>query len=229
MMNVFARTLLVLSCTLCAMSAPAQAESVHVEPAQVEPAQVEPAQVASHAQSGEYYFPDPYYIATPDQLIRQGVDRLAGFLMGSPNASEQSVRAFIGHEIAQYFDFEYMARWAAGPLYHRLSPAHRSALAAKLANLFLGALSRNLGALERPLPRVDVFPARPGRTMTESRDYARVLSEQGPPLRLEFRFYWSAQGWKVYDAVANGASAVAFYRSYFTTALRRHGPDIVLR
>ena len=32
-----------------------------------------------------------------------------------------------------------------------------------------------------------------------------------------------------YDVVANGASAVAFYRSYFTTNLRRHGPDVVLR
>lgn len=213
-MNVLAKTLIVLGCTLCAFAAPAQ---------------VAPMQGAAHMESGEYYFPDPYYVATPDQLIRQGVDRLTGFLMGTPHADEESVRRFVGQEIAQYLDFEYMAQWAAGPLYHRLSPEHRSALATKLTGLFLDALSRNLGTLQRPLPRVEVFPARPGNTMSEARVYARVLSAQGPALRLEFRFYWSTQGWKVYDAVANGASAVAFYRSYFTAALRRHGPDIVLR
>ena len=184
---------------------------------------------ATNAPASGDYFPDPYYVATPDQLIRQGLDRLTGFMMGSPDADAQSVRDFVGLEIARYFDFAYMSRWAAGPLDHRLSPAHRAAMTAKLRGLFLGALSRNLGALERPLPRVDVFPARPGRTMSEARVYARVVSTQGPPLRLEFRFYWSPQGWKVYDAVANGASAVAFYRSFFTTALRRHGPDAFLR
>ena len=65
--------------------------------------------------------------------------------------------------------------------------------------------------------------------MSEAIVYARVLSQRRPPVRLEFRFYWSSQGWKVYDAVANGASAVAFYRSYFSRMLRRHGPDAVLR
>lgn len=174
-------------------------------------------------------YPEPYYVATPDQIIRQGIDRLIGFLMGSPDADEQSVRHFVGREIAPYFDFQYMSRWAAGPLYHRLSPEHRVALAHKLSSMFLDALSRNLGTLERPLPRVDVFPARPGNSMSEARVYVRVMSAQAPPVRLEFRFYWGQDGWKVYDVSANGASAVAFYRGYFTSALRTHGPDAVLR
>lgn len=213
-MKVLANALVMMVFALCAPSTLAQQD---------------PGRDAANVQASNNYFPDPYYVATPDQLIRQGLDRLVGFMMGSPNADEQNVREFVGLEIAQYFDFDYMARWAAGPLYHRLNPRQRTAMTAKLKGMFLDALSRNLGALERPLPRVDVFPARPGRTTSEARVYARVISEQGPPARLEFRFYWSAQGWKVYDAVANGASAVAFYRGYFTSALRRHGPDALLR
>ena len=212
-MKVVATSLLLLACALGAPSTPAQQESPR----------------GGAAEAANDYFPEPYYIATPDQLIRQGVDRLAGFMMGAPNADEQSVREFVGAEIAQYFDFDYMARWAAGPFYHRLSAHHRAAMTAKLRELFLSALARNLGALQRPLPQVEVFPARPGQTMSEAHVYSRVLAEKGPPVRLEFRFYWSDQGWKVYDAVANGASAVAFFRGYFTTALRRHGPDVVLR
>lgn len=172
---------------------------------------------------------DPYYVASPDQLIRQGLDRMTGFLMGFPQASPAQLREFLELQIAPYFDFAYMARWAAGPLHHRLGPDHRAALTARLKTLFLDALTRNLGTLERPLPPVDVFPARPGRSMTEASVFARVLPEGRPPLRLEFRFYWSGAGWRVYDVTANGASAVGYYRRYFTAALRRHGPDALLR
>ena len=191
-------------------------------------AQPHPGTTAEAASDGG--FPaDVYYIPSPDQMIRQGMDRLAGFLMGSGDTDDTTVRRFVEAEIAPYFDFPYMAQWAAGPMHHRLDPAQRTAMTAKLRGLFLDALSRHLGTLEHPLPRLEVFPARPGRTMSEAIVYARVLSQRRPPVRLEFRFYWSSQGWKVYDAVANGASAVAFYRSYFSRMLRRHGPDAVLR
>lgn len=207
------RSLAALVCLLAAASAPAQPY---------------PAMAAQTATDGG--FPaDVYYIATPDQMIRQGMDRLAGFLMGYGNPDEATVRRFVELEIAPYFDFAYMAQWAAGPMHHRLDPEQRAAMTVKLRALFLDALSRNLGTVERPLPRLEVFPARPGSTMSEAIVYARVLSRQRPPVRLEFRFYWSNQGWKVYDAVVNGASAAAFYRSYFTRALRRYGPDAVLR
>ena len=175
------------------------------------------------------FAPEPYYVATPDQLIRQAVDRLIGFMMGSPSAEPQNVREFVGLEIAPYFDFEYMSRWAAGRYYHRLTPQQRSALTVKLSCMFLDALSRNLGALQRPLPRVDVFPARPGRSMTEATVYVRIQAVQRPAARLEFQFYWSPQGWKVYDVASNGASAVAYYRRYFTSMLGQHGPDVILR
>jgi len=171
---------------------------------------------------------EPAPVASPDQIIRQGLDRLAGFLLGGPDATEQDVRRFVDLQIAPYFDFGYMARWAAGPLLHRLEAQHRAALATRLRTLFVDALARHLGALERPLPRVDVFPARPGRSVSEAVVTAQVLAASRPPLRLQFHFYWSRQGWKVFDTVANGASAAAFYRSYFTRLLRRHGPDALL-
>ena len=170
-----------------------------------------------------------YYVASPDQLIRQSVDRLAGFLIGAGNASPQAVREFIEIEIAPLFDFQYMASWAAGPLEHRLTPAQRARMQEHLRAMFLDALARHLGSLETPMPRVDVFPARPGASFAQASVEARVRPTQRSPMRLQFRFYWSDAGWKIYDAVANGASAAAFYRRYYTRELRRLGPDVVLR
>jgi phospholipid transport system substrate-binding protein len=190
---------------------------------------VQAQRAAPGPQAGQQAYPsDLYYIATPDQLIRRGIDRLAGFLAAYPDAGPAIIEGFITREIAPYFDFSYMARWAAGPLYHRLSDAQRAALTAKLQGLFMAALARNLGSIERPLPQVDVFPARPGRTMSDAVVYSRVWGAGGQT-RLEFRFYWTGFDWKVYDAAANGASAVAYYRRYFTTLLRQYGPDALLR
>jgi len=174
------------------------------------------------------YAVEPYFVATPDQLIRQGVNRLTGFLIGVEDATPEAVQEFVNLEIAGYFDFAYMARWAAGPFYQRLDTAQKAAMTAKMKDLFLGALARNLGSLQRPIPRIDVFPARPGRSVNEASVTARVMANPRQ-IRMNFRFYWSNHGWRVFDVSANGASAVAFYRRYFNNMFRRYGPDAVLR
>lgn len=167
--------------------------------------------------------------ATPDQMLKQGLDRLVGYLIGAGNPSPDALRTFLSDEVAPYFDFVYMAQWAAGPLYRRMTPAQNRRLAEKLEFMFLDALARNLGTYARPLPQIQIFPARAGRSGNEATVDTRVITDAGGLVHLEFRCYWSGEGWKIYDVSANGASAVAFYRGYFTTMIRRYGPEAALR
>jgi len=172
------------------------------------------------------YAPVP---TTPDQIVQRGLDRLTGFLMGAQNPPPQATRAFLDREIAPYFDFTYMARWSAGPMYRRLSAAQRARMTVVLKSLFLWALANNLGTYARPLPRIDVYPARATPDGTQATVQTRVIGANGMISRLNFRFYWSERGWRIFDVSANGASAVAYYRSYFGNMFRRYGPDAVLR
>ncbi|NIM26590.1 MAG: hypothetical protein GTO59_00050 [Gammaproteobacteria bacterium] len=187
------------------------------------------------AQSG-YGQPDPLFTpgyaaapTTPDQVVRSGIDRLSGFLMGVQNPSPDVIRGFLDREIAPHFDFTYMARWAAGPMHRRLTPPEQARMTEVLKNLFLSALARNLGTFTRPLPRVDVYPARATADGSQATVPARVVGSDGVLARLSFRFYWNERGWRIFDVSANGASAVAYYRTYFGEMFRRHGPDAVLR
>jgi phospholipid transport system substrate-binding protein len=166
---------------------------------------------------------------TPDQVVRRGIDRLSGFLMGAQNPSPQAIRAFLDREIAPNFDFAYMARWAAGPMYRRLSVAQRARMTAVLKDLFLAALAKNLGTYALPTPRIDVYPARASTNGRQATVHTRVTSLNGLFSGLNFRFYWNEQGWHIFDVSANGASAVAYYRKYFGEMFRRHGPEVVLR
>jgi phospholipid transport system substrate-binding protein len=209
------------------------------------------AATAAQAQTNPYYYPRPamgpataqpgpapgaygaapqrpalpdFAAAAPDQILRSGLDRLEGFLARG-QASPEETQAFLEKEISPFFDFDYMARWAGGALYAQMDDNQKAQFAGKLEGLFFSALARNLGAYTDPKPEVEVFPARAkgyGREVTVT---ARVTPQgQGRgayPVRLEFRFYPSRTGWKIFDVTANGTSAVAYYRTFFNDVARR--------
>ncbi len=207
------------------------------------------AATAAQAQTNPYYYPRPamgpaaaqqgpapgsygaapqrpalpdFATTSPDQILRSGIDRLEGFLARG-KASPEETQAFLEKEISPFFDFDYMARWAGGALYAQMDDNQKAQFASKLEGLFFSALARNLGAYSDPKPEVEVYGARAkgyGREVTVT---ARV-TPQGPgayPVRLEFRFYPSRTGWKIFDVTANGTSAVAYYRTFFNDVARR--------
>lgn len=164
----------------------------------------------------------------PAQLLDQGIEKLSRFLANRSNPTSAELHDFLERDIARYFDFNYMSRWAAGPYYRRMNDVERHALAMKLMELFLDALARNLGAFWRPLPYIEIYPANPGRSPDEVTVRVRVIPLDGQDLILDFRYFHSPLGWKIYDVAANGASAVVFYRTYFSRLLRQHGPQALL-
>ena len=45
------------------------------------------------------------------------------------------------------------------------------------------------------------------------------MQPTGIPTKLEFRFYKSTDGWKIFDVKAEGNSAVVYYRKQFREML----------
>jgi phospholipid transport system substrate-binding protein len=165
---------------------------------------------------------------TPDEIVRQGIDRLKGFMDRGGTARPAEIKAFLDREISPYFDFDYMAKWAGGSLYKRMDEQQRSLFAQKLKGLFFSALARNLGTYSNTAPRIDVSrPRRRGQREVDVK--ARVFPERGYPVNLTFRFYRGKAGWKVFDVTANGTSAVAYYRKYFNQVARRGGIEACCR
>ena len=143
------------------------------------------------------------------ETLRQGVDKLLEFLGQKKMPNKLQVAAFLDATIAPYFDFEYMAQWVAGPSYARMSAKQREALTASLEARFLGTLATKLSKYEGQTVRY--FRPRLGARGAVN-VVVGLLRPGSYPSRLEFRMYRSKDGWKVYDVVANGRSAVAFFR-----------------
>lgn len=146
---------------------------------------------------------------SPAAVAQEGLGRLLDYLQRG-DGDPQRLSAFLERTVAPYFDFDYMARAAAGNLYRRLDDQQRRQLTQHIKRQFLTALTRRLGHYGQQRVRVvSQRLARDGRTGVVT---TAIQNPNGYPSRLDFRFYRAAEGWKVYDVMANGQSAVVHYR-----------------
>jgi phospholipid transport system substrate-binding protein len=167
---------------------------------------------------GSYPGYAPYQTRTsePAAILKAGISKLTKFI--NSGAAKDNARAmqFIQTEIAPYFDFEYMTRWAAGPAWPRMSPEQRATMQQQLTTSFLNTLAQKLNTYsDQP---IRYFTPR-GQSADDVSVRAWIMQPTGIPTKLEFRFYKSKDGWKIFDVKAAGNSAVVYYRKQFRDML----------
>ena len=154
----------------------------------------------------------------PATLLEQGMQQLIDFAGQQPTPERAAVVEFVNQHIAPYFDFSYMARWAGGRSWPGMDERQRSQLTGQVKEQFLSTLVQQL--LRYDGQRVRVFRPRPGRGNEVSVPVA-LVNPRGYPARLTFRFYRADAGWKIFDVMANGSSAVMHYRKQFARIARQ--------
>jgi ABC-type transporter MlaC component len=142
--------------------------------------------------------------------------------------NQENVVEFLDSQMAQFFDFEQMARWAAGFHYNRMNSAQQYIFQSNLKKLFFAAFARIVSAYGDSQPRVEFLPPR-RMGYNEVIVTARVVPSNNYPIRIDFRFMQGPNGWKVYDVGTNGNSAVAYYRAYFNNLIRSRGFNALLQ
>ncbi len=148
-------------------------------------------------------------------VVRSGLEQLITFMNSKPRPTGMKLAAFLEDKVASRFDFSRMARMSMGPSYRHLSPEQRADLEQKIEQHLLQSLTRRLAGFDQQ--RVRFF--RPRRAGMHQAVVTVGIANQGSyPSRFDFRLHQGPDGWKVYDVVANGRSALAFYRQSFTRA-----------
>ena len=176
---------------------------------------------------GQGPMPERAAMSAPQHTLRSGIEQLRGFLARHPHVRSDELGAFVNQTLAPYFDFNYMTRWAAGPLGRYLSPPQWNALRGDLKGMFLEAMVGQLA--EHPYSRIEYLRPRgnpqTGEVVLGIAVYPR---SGGYPVRIDFRLYQGENGWKVFDVMAEGSSAVAHYRELFMRLAQRYGIDGML-
>lgn len=154
----------------------------------------------------------------PAVILRQGLKKLLAFAGSDRRPGRVQAEVFLEREIAPYFDFSYMASWAAGDRMWRLmGEEQQDDLVDYIKQDFLSTLATRLTGFGDQQVQV----SRP-RNVAENEVMVSVsiINPQAYPARLNFRFYRAEDGWKIFDVSANGSSAVVHYRSQFRQMMR---------
>lgn len=173
-------------------------------------------------------YPQPYAtpyapndLAEPAMILRRGIDILTGYLDDNKGIPPDELRQFLEQEIAPFFDFQRMSYWAAGTLNRYFNPQQRERFTRELRERFIGAMLQQLTGYEQT--RLQYLRPRGDLRGGDVSLGVKVFSANTYPVQLDFHFYRGESGWKVYDVVANGNSAVNHYRQEFSMLARQYG------
>lgn len=174
------------------------------------------------AQAGNYYPPQEISgLEEPARVLRIGVESLTGYLNDNKGVPPEQLHAFLEQEIVPYFDFNRMAFWAAGETNRYLNPEQRQQLTVMLRERFLQTMAEELSGYKQS--RIQYLRPRGNPRRGDVTLGVRVFGAESYPVQLDFKLYRGKDGWKVYDVVANGVSAVSHYRNEFSQLVNRYG------
>jgi phospholipid transport system substrate-binding protein len=174
------------------------------------------------AQASVYYPPqETGGLEEPAKVLRSGVETLTGFLSEHEGVPPAQLRAFLEEKIVPYFDFQRMAFWSAGSVNRYLNPDQRNQLTAMLKERFLLTMVEQLSGYKHS--RIQYLRPRGNPRRGNVTLGMRVFGADSYPVQLDFKLYRGREGWKVYDVVANGVSAVSHYRKEFSQLVSNYG------
>ena len=182
-----------------------------------------------HTVTATPYFPNTYQntaapanVSEPGTIVRTGVEKLTRFIRSGRGQDRAQAMAFLETEVAPYFDFKYMTRWAAGPAWRSMSPEQRARMQSQLTKAFMTTLVQKLTSYTNQPIRY--FTPR-GQGSNDVSVSAWIMQPKGIPTKLDFRFYRGEDGWKIFDVKAAGNSAVVYYRNMFRRMHRQNPPS----
>lgn len=156
---------------------------------------------------------------SPAALLREGVEKLTQILEGRPNRA--ALTSYIDSEVAPWFDFNYMAAWAAGRRFQYMNETQQDELVSRIKQSFLDKMVQKLSRYGAQ--RALFLPALadgPGQmTLPVS-----IENPGGYPSHLEFHMRQTDKGWKVIDVSANGMSALLHYRQVVNEMMGQQRP-----
>lgn len=180
------------------------------------------AQPAFSANYGPQYAPhNPSpNLNDPATKVSAQLNALRAFLAESQGGAidPDQTMGFIEQQITPDIDFATMTRMSLGRLASRMTPQQQQTAQSVLRRNFATKLVDAMGDIRAT--RVTVGKTRRGTSRGELVVPVRLDRWRGQPLSIRFRFYQTKQGWKIFDAEANGQSAVLFYRGYFARQWR---------
>ena len=166
----------------------------------------------------------------PDQIARATTDKIIELLKENKNTYEKDHKklyAMVDEHVLPHFDFRAMSRTVLGRYWRQASEDQRQQFVNEFRDLLVRTYATAL--LKYNNQQIVYLPFRmePGDRIAMVRSEVR-RTDGGPPIAINYSFYHTDAGWKVYDVTIEGASLVTTYQSTYAEQVRRDGLDALI-
>jgi len=158
--------------------------------------------------------------ASPVAILERSINNLLKRLAQPQPVDMTQLRKYIKKEVAANFDFDYMSKWVAGKRYYKMDKEQQVFFKQKFSKVFLSTFINKLTKDTKALPTASQFQSR-RQSQNEARASVLFRYKNGLQVKVEFRFFRTAKGWKVVDVKANGISALMHFRNYFAQLIKQ--------
>lgn len=167
---------------------------------------------------------------TPDQLAREVTDKIVVLLKANKNLytkDHKKLYAMVDEHVLPNFDFRAMSRTVLGRYWRTASEEQRTRFTAEFRDLLVRTYATALLKYNDEKIVYLAFRLNPDdRTTTVKSEVRRT--DGGPPIAINYSFYRTDAGWKVYDVTIEGASLVTTYQSTYSARVQREGLDALI-
>lgn len=172
----------------------------------------------------------PAVDVAPDQIAREATDKIVSLLKANKDAyikDRKKLYAMVDEQVLTHFDFRAMSRTVLGRYWREANEDQRSNFSTEFRDLLVRTYATAL--LKYNDEQIVYLPFR----MSSEDRTAMVKSEVrrkdgGPPIAIQYSFYRTDKGWRVYDVTIEGASLVSTYQSTYAARVQKEGLNALI-
>ena len=166
----------------------------------------------------------------PDVLVKDTTKQILELLKANRPVYEKDhakLYEMVYEHVLPHFDFKVMSRAVLGRYWREATDDQRKRFIQEFQNLLVRTYATAL--LKYTNEEIVYLPFNAGAAEKTATVKTEVkLSGGGPPVPINFSFYRSESGWRVYDLQIDGISLVANYQSTYASKIKSEGIDALI-
>ena len=175
-----------------------------------------------------FVLPAPSHAGGPTEQVRSTVDKVLTIVRRSHPTSKAQIeaqRAQLVEVIYPRFDFTEMAKRSLGRHWAGRTPAEQR----EFVKLFAALVGRSYADNIESYTSENVLYTRESEDQNYAQVDTKIVSENSPPVSINYKLQSVDKVWKVYDLVIEDISVVNNYRSQFDRVIARSSFDELVR
>jgi len=169
-------------------------------------------------------------VTPPDVLIKNTAQEVLTIVKQDKDiraGDKKKILALVDAKVLPNFDFDRMTRLAVGKGWRSATPEQKKSLVTEFRNLLVRTYANAFTGYQDQTLEVKplTLPAGADEVTVKS----SIIKPGAQPVEVDYEMEKTADGWKAFDLIVEGASLVTTYRGNFSETIQQSGIDGLIK